>query len=160
MIESDWSLFLALHDDPMVIDKCFDRPLDAQIRRKFIHRLASWQPFNDVPLCLVIIEKYTGKKVGVTGFTSTSLNNQEVGYLLLPAFYGQGYATESLQALIDFTYQQYGISEYTAVVTQGNIGSEKVLKKCGFTLSKVQHNAYEISGVLYDDHHYTLSIEL
>lgn len=43
-----------------------------------------------------------------------------------------------------------------AVVSAGNRGSEKVLEKCGFKLVRVEPLAYEIAGVLLDDHHFLL----
>ncbi|HEA18871.1 hypothetical protein LCGC14_2898490 [marine sediment metagenome] len=155
--QDDWPFFLALHDEPCVIEKCFDRPSDTQIRSKFMQRLAPWHPTANTPLCLLIIETSTGKKVGVTGLTTSSSNTPEVGYLLMPEFYGQGYATEALQAFLTWATTAFNIQQFTAVVTKGNVGSEKVLAKCGFKLIKVAPLAYEIAGVLFDDHHFLLT---
>jgi RimJ/RimL family protein N-acetyltransferase len=155
--QDDWAFFLALHDEPCVIEKCFDRPSDTQIRSKFMQRLAPWHPTANKSLCLMIIEIKTGKKVGVTGLTTSSSNTPDVGYLLMPEFYGQGYATEALQAFLTWATTAFNIQQFTAVVTKGNVGSEKVLAKCGFKLVSVEPSAYEIGGVLFDDHHFLLT---
>ncbi|CAM3880027.1 MULTISPECIES: GNAT family N-acetyltransferase [Pseudoalteromonas] len=153
----DWPLFFALHNDAQVIEKCFDKPSEVQIRAKFNERLKPWQPNSNHPLCMVIHEKCSNKPVGVTGFTaSQTTHTQEVGYLLLPAFYGRGYATEALDAFLTWARGEFNIQSIKAVVSAGNIGSEKVLVKCGFKFVKVEPLAYEIAGVLIDDHHYLL----
>ncbi len=46
------------------------------------------------------------------------------------------------------------IVSFRAVVTEGNIASERVLQKCGFTLSQVMPQAYSIAGKRYDDRIY------
>ncbi|EPW4453947.1 GNAT family N-acetyltransferase, partial [Vibrio vulnificus] len=61
---------------------------------------------------------------------------------------------ESLQALINYSMSEFGIDKYSAVVTEGNIGSEKVLTKVGFVLDRIVPQAYEIDGHLYADHVY------
>ncbi len=76
----------------------------------------------------------------------------EVGFMFLPSFHGNGYGTESLQALIDYSTKHFGLEGFTAVVTEGNVGSEKVLTKSGFTLHRIVPNAYEIGGQMYADH--------
>ncbi len=43
-----------------------------------------------------------------------------------------------------------------AVVTEGNVGSEKVLAKSGFTLHRIVPDAYEIGGQRYADHVYIM----
>jgi len=62
-----------------------------------------------------------------------------------------------LQAVLDYAASEHAVREFKAVVTEGNIGSEKVLEKCGFQLIEKQPDAYAIGGILYADHHYHLS---
>lgn len=155
--ENDHQLYLELNTNPTVIELCFDQLTRTEIELKFQSRLPAWKADSENWLCLVITERKTGRKVGVTGF---KLENDvaEVGYLLLPQFYGKGYGTESLAALIGWAAKNHNIRNYEAIVTRGNIGSEKVLTKCGFTLTKVIPDAYCIKGMLYDDHIYSLCV--
>ncbi len=151
----DWTLFYELHTNPGVISLCFDQPSVLEIEAKFQSRLEHWTPDSEHWLCLVISELKTGHKVGITGFC---LRNgvAEVGFMLLPSFYGNGYGTESLQALIDYSAKHFGLEGFMAVVTEGNIGSEKVLAKSGFTLHRIVPDAYEIGGQRYADHIYIM----
>jgi RimJ/RimL family protein N-acetyltransferase len=151
--EKDWPLFLKLHQDPKVISLCFDAMPIEVIKEKFETRLLPWTPNGDKWLCLVITDKLSGEAIGITGFTLVD-GIAEVGYLLLPEFHGKQYGTESLSALVEWATATHHISRYNAVVTEGNIGSERVLIKCGFALRNVVENAYEIGGQWYADHHY------
>ncbi len=42
------------------------------------------------------------------------------------------------------------------MVTEGNLGSEKVLIKSGFTLHNIIPDAYGIGGQMYADHIYMM----
>ncbi|PSV95107.1 GNAT family N-acetyltransferase [Photobacterium angustum] len=154
----DWSLYYELQTDPVIIDLCFDQRSETDIKTGFESRLPNWTTDSEHWLCLVIIEKESGNKVGITGFNLAD-GIAEIGYLLLPCFHGIGYATESLEALLAWTQNIDEVNGYNAVVTKGNIASERVLEKCGFNLSKIEQNAYEIRGQLYDDHIYTLQLK-
>ncbi|WP_028775083.1 GNAT family N-acetyltransferase [Shewanella waksmanii] len=70
-----------------------------------------------------------------------------IGYELMPQAWGQGLATEALQAVIDYLFTKYRhpINRIEAFVMQGNIGSEKVLKKLGFKCEGVlrQHSYWK-----------------
>lgn len=154
--QKDWPLFLQLHQEPKVISLCFDAISVEVIKEKFETRLMPWSQKSEEWLCLVITDRSNGKALGITGF-SVDEGVAEVGYLLLPEFHGNQFGTESLSALLDWAVDTHQITNYKAVVTEGNIGSERVLIKCGFTLKNVVDNAYEIGGQWYADHHYQRS---
>ena len=154
---SDWPLFLQLHQNPTVIRYCYDMPSEAFVRSRFEQRLKSWDITSTHPLCLVVFDKQSNEPMGVTGFTY-ELEQAELGYLFLPAYYNQGFASESLRAVIEWAWQQCGITQFKAVVTKGNIGSEKVLQKCGLTLTGINTQAHTINNTRYDDLIYTLKL--
>ena len=150
----DWGLFQALNQDPAVIQLCFDEPSLEEIKQSFESRLPPWNNRSEHWLCLTMTLKETGEKIGVTGFRITD-GRAEVGYLILPRYHGQGLGSESLKALITWASEEQGIHSFDAIVTQGNIGSEKVLTKNGFSLKKVVPEAYKIGGKWYADHIYS-----
>ncbi len=152
---ADWPLFQALHTEAAVIALCFDPPTEAELQQKFQHRLTPWHNAAEHWLCLAIILRETGQAIGVTGLCLTS-GEAEVGYLLLPQFYGRGFGTESLAALVNWAKTTQGITKFKAVVTEGNIGSERVLEKVGFSLAAVVPAAHTIAGKRYADHIYQL----
>ncbi|MBM4819458.1 GNAT family N-acetyltransferase [Vibrio parahaemolyticus] len=140
--DKDLELFESLHRDPSVISLCFDEPSSSEIKKRFESRLSLWSKASEDWLCLTMTVLDTGEKIGVTGFHLVD-GVADVGYLILPQYHGLGFGTESLKA-------------FSAVVTEGNVGSEKVLTKSGFSLKTVVPNAYKIGGKLYADRIYCI----
>ncbi|OBT16953.1 acetyltransferase [Vibrio sp. UCD-FRSSP16_10] len=154
----DWTLFKDLYLDKQVMALCFDPLSLDELKARFHVKTQPWSCLATYWLCLVVVDKHTKQKVGITGFCLQQ-GVAEVGYMFLPQFYGRGYATESLDILIDWAKQVHGINHYLATVTEGNIASERVLSKVGFNLNKIIPNASFIGGKLYDDYIYHLSLK-
>lgn len=76
--------------------------------------------------------------IGTCGFNSwnPTMKNAVIGYELMPNHWGQGYAQESVKAIIlaAFTGQLpcKSIHRIQADTIPGNVGSEKLLKRIGF----------------------------
>jgi RimJ/RimL family protein N-acetyltransferase len=56
----------------------------------------------------------------------------EIGYSVVPAFAGQGFATEIVRALVDHAFASGRVRRILAHTTAGNSGSVKVLEHAGF----------------------------
>lgn len=84
-----------------------------------------------------MIEKITKKTAGycVLRFFNDDhpdLNGKiEIGYTLDEPFWGKGYATEAVNALITFGFDQHHFTRILATILPGNIASQKVVKKAG-----------------------------
>ncbi|MEM9953133.1 MAG: GNAT family N-acetyltransferase [Chloroflexota bacterium] len=61
----------------------------------------------------------------------------DIGFTLLPSVWGRGYATEATLAIIKWSFEAFDLHRIQADCTDGNIGSERVLLKCGFTLEGI-----------------------
>ena len=62
----------------------------------------------------------------------------EIGYWLGAAYWGRGYATETVRALVDYAF---GVLEHEALVAGARVSnpaSRRVLEKCAFQWSGVQ----------------------
>ena len=74
-----------------------------------------------------------GNVIGGCGIARFGEEPPEIGYWLGVPFWGQGYATEAVRAVIDHAFGDLG---YDAVVAGGarvsNPASRRVLEKCGF----------------------------
>jgi len=79
-----------------------------------------------------------------------------VGYYLFPAHWGQGYAIEAVRTVTQHFLSQ-GVRRLAATVTVGNIASERVLQKAGYSFSRVLVGNDIIRGVAMDDVEYILS---
>jgi ribosomal-protein-alanine N-acetyltransferase len=73
--------------------------------------------------------------IGTCGFHHLSQENHrcDLGYDLLPAYWGRGYVTEATHAMVRWCFENLDLHRIQADCTDGNIGSERVLEKVGFT---------------------------
>ena len=69
--------------------------------------------------------------IGVIGMDRIERNQAEVGYWLAPAFWGKGFARETVSALVEAN--PVGADALFAEVFQDNPASARVLTHCNFT---------------------------
>ena len=77
--------------------------------------------------------------IGTCGTYAWDRANQhvDIGYHLLPAHWGQGYATEAARAIVGWCFEYLDAHRIQADCTDGNIASERVLRHCGFQLEGI-----------------------
>lgn len=63
----------------------------------------------------------------------------EVGYRLLPEYWGIGLATEGAVALRDYGFDTLGLPRVVGIAHPGNIASSRVLEKTGLTYQRMDH---------------------
>ncbi|WP_268800421.1 GNAT family N-acetyltransferase [Pseudomonas huanghezhanensis] len=89
----------------------------------------------------VIIGRANLKDIGLSG------RSAEVGYRIAQDVCGKGLATLAVKHLIEQAQSRWHLNQLSAQVYAYNIGSAKVLERCGFVLEQVtQKNG--------DDHEY------
>ena len=71
-----------------------------------------------------------GNLIGLISITLVGDAEGNVGYWLAPDHWGNGFVTESLEALVEFARGRF--QRLNARVHQGNYASARVLVKCGF----------------------------
>jgi len=70
--------------------------------------------------------------IGACGFTQIDRHPPEIGYWLGVKFWGNGYATEAVRAMIDHAFTDRDCDALHAAVRVTNPASRRVLEKCGF----------------------------
>jgi hypothetical protein len=71
----------------------------------------------------------------------------EIGYWLGESFWGKGYATEALQAMIAYSFEKLRLTRLLAGAYQENIPSQKVLEKRGFRHRQtIEHFFSKLTG--------------
>ena len=133
----DHSLF-KLDSNPLVHKYLGNNPVkDIEEIRKVIKSIRQQYMDNGIGRWAVI-EKETGEFMGWSGlkfikeYENNHINFYDVGYRLLPEFWGSGYATESAQAALEYGFIQLDLPEIIGMVHEENMASRKVLVKCGF----------------------------
>lgn len=76
------------------------------------------------------------QQVGSVGYTVTNDTPLgklvHAGYFIYPQFWNQGYTTEAFQRVIAFAFLENNVYRITTGCLAENIGSERVMQKCGF----------------------------
>ena len=85
-----------------------------------------------------IIEDKEGACVGNLSFKGLNADGSvEIGYGISEEYCGKGYATEAVNAVVDWAMRQSGIARIEAETDPDNTASQRVLEKCGFIPSGV-----------------------
>lgn len=103
----------------------------------------------------------TGETVGFADLRREALVAEgpcaDLGYFLLPPFWGQGYATEIGHSLLAFGFETLGLAKITGCCHADNSASRHVLEKLGMTLEIVRPNARFKDGGWHDEPFYGLT---
>lgn len=85
-------------------------------------------------LVLAIRAPADDRLVGLCGLNpDASGKRAELGYWIGRPHWGNGYATEAAQALIDYGFKTLGLERVDVSCRVVNVASRRVISKCGFT---------------------------
>jgi ribosomal-protein-alanine N-acetyltransferase len=106
-----------------------------------------WHPF--------VIQDASGKMVGRANLKNINLPKgfAEVGYRIAQNAAGKGLATLALRRLIQEAHVRWNLTQLVAYVYAENVGSRKVLERCGFL-----HEQPEDGGNVGNTWRFVLSI--
>jgi len=105
-----------------------------------------------------ILLKETNEFIGIAGM-NLSLNKFKLGeiyYKILPAIWGNGYATEVSKVLIKTGFENFKLHKIEAGVATENIASMRVLEKSGMTREGLRRKILPIRGEWKDNYHYAI----
>lgn len=81
----------------------------------------------------------------------------EIGFTLAPAAQGKGYARESVTALLDFVFGDFGREHISALTDARNVPSIRLLEAVGFRLAGERHAVFKREPVVELDFEHTAS---
>lgn len=87
--------------------------------------------------CFVIFDKVSKEFLGRCGFGPIETGEIEVGYLITRKFWGIGYASEALNALLDWSKKNIEADYIIAFAPLRHEASQRVMEKCGMKFYKV-----------------------
>lgn len=108
-----------------------------------------------------IIDKKTNDFIGWTGLkfvtdlTNNHKNYYDLGYRLIKKYWGQGIATETALASLNYAFDKLNANEVYAMADCENDSSNKILNKIGlsfietFDFDGIKHNWYKIDKTEY-----------
>ncbi len=131
--EDDADNFFLLNSDPEVMR--YIRPVkNRQDTDLFFAEVIQYSKNNPAFGRMAVEQKHSGIFVG--SFAIIPLENtlhMQLGYSLLPAYWGKGFARELTKAGLNYVFTQTNLEEIFGVTESENTESQKVLLKSGFT---------------------------
>ena len=121
--ENDWQdLYEYLSDGEVVKFEPYDIYSENEAKEEAINRGNSE---NFYAVCL----KEIGKLIGNLYFSKGDFDTWELGYVFNRKYQGEGYATESANALLDYAFSNLGARRIIAMCSHKNTRSWKLLER-------------------------------
>lgn len=108
-----------------------------------------------------IVLKETGHAIGSVGLHATRVDSvREIGYVMHPDFWGHGYMTEAVKAVLRFAFEELGLSGVRVKHYPFNTRSKNVILRCGFQFDgTLRMETQRYDGVVLDACVYSMTRE-
>jgi ribosomal-protein-alanine N-acetyltransferase len=86
-----------------------------------------------------IVEQDSGQFVGLNAILEKEVEGETVydlGYFLLPPFWGQGFAAEASRRVVAYAFEELGLPSLVAIIDPRNQASQSVALKLGMHLER------------------------
>ena len=126
---SDLPALYELYDKPGMTDfvePLFDYETELEYQKAYIENMYGFYEYG----MWLVFSKETGKLIGRAG-----LEHNEMGYMIAPELWNQGYATEVCRFIIDYARENTDFEELYCRIDKRNTASVRLAKKLGFTNS-------------------------
>lgn len=104
----------------------------------------------------VVTEKNSNEMLGYVGIYRIKKQDfrGEIGYMFLSEYHGKGYATEAVQRMMQYAFDEWNFHSLEAVTDPANEASNNVLRRCHFRLEgHFLENEY-FNGRFYDSYNF------
>lgn len=95
-----------------------------------------------------LVDRESGRMIGTCGFTSFNCpaDSAEIGYVLNPAYQGQGLATEAVRRVLTFGFEALELHRIEARFIEGNTASRRLMERVGMTFEGYARESMRIKG--------------
>ena len=135
----DAGFILGLLNDPEFSRFVGDKNVrDLDTAQDYIRQgpVASYKNFGFGLYLVELID--SGEPIGICGLLKRNfLDHADLGFALMPAYCGHGYAFEAAQATIEFARNALGLKQIIAFSVPDNIRSTKLLDRLGMQFDKI-----------------------
>ena len=131
-------------------------PEDISETKKMLEKL--FDPENTKEFGWSINLKKSSDFVGELGMSLSipKFKMAEIHYSILPKYWGNGYATEAVKALIKYGFEELNLHRIEAGVATENAASIRVLEKVGMLREGLKRKILPIRGEWKDNYHYAI----
>lgn len=163
ILPSDIDGMFELDSDPEVHKYLGNKPVTDRAQISNVINFIKQQYIDNGIGRWAIIDKKTNEFIGWTGlkfvtdFTNNHKNYYDIGYRLIRKYWGQGIATETAIASLDYAFNILKVEEVYAAASCENVGSNKILQKIGLNLIEtffyedIECNWYKIDKSDYEN---------
>lgn len=136
--ENDFKDYFKLVSNEQVMVQITERAIllkEAQVNyQKLLKRNENYENFGSYK----VFDSVTGEYIGLGHLTlnENETEQAEIGYMLLPEYWGKGYGNTIAKQLIELA-KKTRINKLKAIIDPENIPSKKILIKQGFTSEKI-----------------------
>lgn len=123
---SDLPMLYELYDKPGMTDfvePLFDYETELEYQKAYIENMYGFYEYG----MWLVFSKETGKLIGRAG-----LEHNEMGYMIAPELWNQGYATEVCRFIIDYARENTDFEELYCRIDEKNTASVRLAKRLGF----------------------------
>jgi len=135
LTHDDLEYIAGLHSDPEVRRFFPDGTQNIEQTKARMDSLIDFYQKQGLPNFVMFL-KASMEFVGRCGFGLIDTGEIEVGYLLHKKFWGKGYASEALAALIEWANQNIKTESIIAFAPEEHLASQRVMQKCGMQFYK------------------------
>ena len=152
----DFQAFLRFAGDPEVMLPAGSKPAQGlQEAETQFHRALRDEG------CYAMVLKGTGEPIGKIKFQEDlrrfRVNSLSIGYELARAYWGRGYMTEALAAMVRCAFERKHVDVLAIGHFQGNHRSRRVIEKCGFQYEgTIRQGFRRYDGQVFDDVCYSI----
>lgn len=107
--------------------------------------------------CLGIYSKVNQEFLGSIGLINVDYKNKnaEIGSWIGKKFWGRGFMTEATKLIISYGFKELHLHRIYASVHEKNIGSKRVMEKCGFKEEGKTKESVFSNGKYFDEINYS-----
>lgn len=97
-----------------------------------------------------IYSSITGEFLGAAGFNDLNkeLKKAEIGFWLLPEFWGKGYMQEAMPLICNYGFNELELIRIEGIVESENLNCKRAIEKLGFTLESTSRDSELKKGKL------------
>ena len=138
MLEADRLVIYAASEKEM--NQIIEAEKDEELRQAYREMLQGSLEHEDDWgwYALWLIVRKDGSHIGNLSFKGIPEDGTaEIGYGISEEYRGLGYATEALETILEWAFDQPGVTRIAAETAPDNLASQRVLAKCGFLPSGI-----------------------
>ena len=137
--QADFGDWLKFFEDPRTSEHWVEEKVSPELSCKNWYQKQLWRYENEKGGMNALVERASGKLIGHAGLlvqTVDKAKELEIGYSLLPEFWGKGFASEAAQKCKDFAFQNKFSESLISIISLTNTPSQQVAARNGMKVDK------------------------